>query len=216
MIREVAPNVYERRVHPEGVAWFLNTFLILTDQANIYIDSGLGSYALEDFDKIADPIKPNILIYTHYHFDHVWGSGALEFSKVIACEPFNTLLQDDFDLSYAYFKELKEGKVTCVYADTLIEYKTQIGPLTLYPAPGHTRDGLIIHDTRNNLVIVGDNLPDQGKGLLPEIEDSAAYMKTLLLIQSLQPKTLLGSHCDEVSAKQVEAMMKSLTSTVKV
>jgi len=216
MIREVAPNVYERRVHPEGVAWFLNTFLILTDQANIYIDSGLGSYALEDFDNIAEPSKPNILIYTHYHFDHVWGSGALEFSKVIACEPFNSLLQDDFELSYAYFKELKEGKVTCVYADTLIEYKTQIGPLTLYPAPGHTRDGLIIHDTRNNLVIVGDNLPDQGKGLLPEIEDSAAYLKTLLLIQSLQPKILLGSHCDEVSAKQVEVMMKSLTSTVKV
>jgi len=216
MIREVAPNVYERRVHPEGVAWFLNTFLILTDQANIYIDSGLGSFALEDFDKIADETKPNILIYTHYHFDHVWGSGALEFSKVIACEPFNALLQDDFELSYAYFKELKEGKVSCVYADTLIEYKTQIGPLTLYPAPGHTRDGLIIHDTRNNLVIMGDNLPDQGKGILPEIEDSAAIMKTLLLIQSLQPKILLGSHCDEVNAKQVEVMMKSLTSTVKV
>lgn len=216
MIREVAPNVYERRVHPEGVTWFLNTYLILTDQANVYIDSGLGSNALEDFDKIADPSKLNILIYTHYHFDHVWGSGALEFTKVIACDPFNTLLQDDFELSYAYFKELKEGKVTCVYADTLIEYKTQIGPLTLYPAPGHTRDGLILFDTRNNLVIMGDNLPDQGKGLLPEIEDSAAYMKTLLLIQSLQPKILLGSHCDEVSIKQIEVMMKSLTSTVKV
>jgi glyoxylase-like metal-dependent hydrolase (beta-lactamase superfamily II) len=216
MIREVAPNVYERRVHPEGVAWFLNTFLILIEQANIYIDSGLGSRALEDFDKIADETKPNILIYTHYHFDHVWGSGALEFSKVIACEPFNSLLQDDFELSYAYFKELKEGKVTCVYADTLIEYKTQIGPLTLYPAPGHTRDGLIIHDTRSNLVIVSDNLPDQGKGLLPEIEDRSAYMKTLLLIQSLQAKILLGSHCDEVNVKQLEVMMKSLTSTVKV
>ena len=216
MIREVAPNIYERRVHPEGVTWFLNTFLILTDLANVYIDSGLGSLALEEFDGLCDKDKTNILIYTHYHFDHVWGSGALEFSKVIACEPFNTLLQDDFDLSYAYFKELKEGEVSCVYADTLIEFKTQLGPLTLYPAPGHTQDGLIIHDTRSNVVIMGDNLPDQGKGLLPEITDREAYIKTLSLIQSLQAQTLLGSHCDDVDVKQIDAMMKSLTSAVKV
>ena len=216
MIKEIAPGIYERRVHPEGVDWFLNTYLIVLDQANLYIDSGLGSKAIEELSAFSESTKPNVLIYTHYHFDHVWGSGALSFAKVIACEPFNSLLQDDFELSYAYFKELQEGKVSAVYADTLIEYKTQVGPLTLYPAPGHTADGLIIHDTRTGLVFMGDNLPDDQKGLLPEISDPEAYLKTLLLVQSLHPKTLLGSHCDEVSADRLEPMLKSLPSRVKV
>jgi len=215
MIREIAPHVYERRVHPEGVTWFLNTFLITTDQANVYIDSGLGSRAIEDFKSFADPALPNILIYTHYHFDHVWGSGALSFAKVIACEPFNSLLQNDFELSYAYFKELQEGKVGCVFADTLIEYKTQLGPLTLLPAPGHTQDGLVIIDGRSKLAFMGDNLPDQGKGLFPELEDKEAYLKTLQAVKELQPKTLVGSHCDEVSPPQLDQIVKSLTSLKK-
>jgi hypothetical protein len=63
---------------------------------------------------------------------------------------------------------------------------------------------------------MGDNLPDDQKGLLPEISDPEAYLKTLLLVQSLHPKTLLGSHCDEVSADRLEPMLKSLTSRVKV
>lgn len=216
MIREVASHVYERRVKPEGVAWFINTFLIRLDQANIYIDSGLGSQAILDLQTFADPTKPNVLVYTHYHFDHVWGSGAIPFAKIIACDPFNELLQEDFDLSYAYYKEIQEGKVECVYADTLIQYKTQLGPLTLIPSPGHTKDGLCIYDSITGLIIMGDNLPDQGKGPLPEIDDLEAYLKTLETLKDLNAKMLLGSHCDEVKAEQLEAMLKSLTYPEKV
>lgn len=216
MIKEIAPQVYERRSQPEGLSWFINTFLICLDQANIFVDSGLGSKAIEELRVYCDNKKPDVLIYTHYHFDHVWGSGALNFSKIIACEPFNTLLQEDFNRSYAYFKEIKEGDVSCVYADTLIEYKTQLGELTLYPAMGHTQDGLIVHYPKVGLLFMGDNLPDQGKGLLPEINDDLAYRQTLELAKSLNPKTLIGSHCDEVSPSLLDSMLQSLTSMPSV
>lgn len=212
MIKEIAPQVYERRSQPEGVSWFINTFLICLDEANVFIDSGLGSQAIQELRVYCDDTKPDVLIYTHYHFDHVWGSGALTFAKIIACEPFNTLLQDDFDRSYAYFKEIKEGEVSCVYADTIIDFKTQFGDLTLYPAPGHTPDGLIIHHPKAGLLFMGDNLADQGKGLLPEITDELAYQKTLELALSLNVKTVIGSHCDEVHPSLIESMLKSLTS----
>jgi len=212
MIREISTHVYERRAHPEGVDWYINTFLICLDQANVFIDSGLGTQAIEEFIPYCDPKNPNILIYTHAHFDHVWGSKGTQFAKIIACEPFNTLLQEDFDRSYAYFKEIKEGEVSCVYADTLIEYKTQMGPLTFYPASGHTKDGLMIHYPEEGLLFMGDNLPDHGKGKLPELEDIEAYKKTIELAISLASKTVIGSHCDEQSSKALESIMKSLTS----
>ncbi len=216
MIREIAPHVYERRVYPEGVNWFLNTFLIRLDQANVFIDSGLGTQAIVDFENFRDPKKPNILIYTHHHFDHVWGTKALDFAKIIACEPFNRLLQEDYDLSYAYFKELKEGDVGCVFADTLIEYRTQIGPLTCYPAPGHTQDGLMIHYPSLDLLFMADNLPDQGKGLIPELQDHEAYVKTIQLAISLHAKTNLGSHHEPMNESQLESILKSLTSKLNV
>jgi len=216
MIRQISAHVYERRVHPEGVSWFINTFLICCDHANVFIDSGLGSQAIEDFLPYCDQNKPNNLIYTHYHFDHVWGSGALSFAKIIACEPFNRLLEEDFDRSHAYFKEIQEGTVTCVFADTLIDEKTQMGPLTLYPAPGHTQDGLMIHYPQDDLLILGDNLSDQGQGLTPELLDRDAYIKTIELAISLKVKTLCGSHCDEQSSMVLESILKSLTSTSSV
>ena len=211
MITEIAPHIYQRRVQPEGIAWFLNTFLIQLNQANVFIDSGLGSQTIIEMMDYCDPSKPNILIYTHHHFDHVWGSSALKFAKIIACEPFNRLLQDDFERSYAYYKELKEGDVSCVYADTLIEFKTQLGPLTLYPAPGHARDGLMIHVPQADLLIMGDNLPDQGQGLIPELDDPEGYLTTLRLAISLHAKTLIGSHCEPLDSSQLEIMLKSLT-----
>jgi glyoxylase-like metal-dependent hydrolase (beta-lactamase superfamily II) len=216
MIREIASHVYERRVQPEGLDWFINTFLICLEQANVFIDSGLGSKAIEELVPYADPKKPNILIYTHYHFDHVWGSKGASFAKIIACEPFNTLLQEDFELSYTYYKEIQEGEVACVYADTLIDYKTQMGPLTLYPAPGHTLDGLMIHYPLVGLLFMGDNLADHGKGNIPDLQDLEAYKKTVELALSLEPKTLIGSHCDEQSSKALESIMKSLTSIYSV
>ncbi len=216
MIKEIALHVYERRSQPEGLNWFINTFLICLDQANVFIDSGLGSKAIEELSIYRDDSKPNILIYTHYHFDHVWGSGALSFEKIIACEPFNALLQEDFDHAYAYFKEIKEGDVQCVYADTLIDFKTQLGELTLYPAKGHTQDGLIIHYPKLGLLFMGDNLPDQGQGLLPEINDEPAYRRTLELALTLNPRTLIGSHCDERGLSLLDSMLKSLTSLSSV
>jgi glyoxylase-like metal-dependent hydrolase (beta-lactamase superfamily II) len=216
MIREIASHVYERRVQPEGLDWFINTFLICLDQANVYIDSGLGSKAIEELVPYGDPNKPNILIYTHYHFDHVWGSKGASFAKIIACEPFNTLLQEDFELSYAYFKEIQEGEVACVYADTLIDYMTQMGPLTLYPAPGHTPDGLMVHYPQMGLLFMGDNLADHGKGIIPDLQDLEAYKKTIELAISLESKTLIGSHCDEQSSKALDSIMKSLTSLYSV
>lgn len=216
MIREIASHVYERRVHPDGVDWFINTFLICLDEANVFIDSGLGSKAIEEFIPYCDPKKPNVLIYTHYHFDHVWGSKGTTFAKIIACEPFNTLLQEDFDRSYAYFKAIQEGEVGCVYADTLIEYKTQMGPLTLYPAPGHTKDGLMVHYPEEGILFMGDNCADEGLGNIPELDDLEAYKKTIELTILLEPITLIGSHCDEQSAKALESIMKSLTSIQRV
>lgn len=210
MIKALAPNVYERHVIPEGTDWTLHHHLIVTNDANVFIDAGLGPRGMTELALYADPSKPHWLIYTHHHFDHVWGADALRFNRIIAADSFNELLMADYERALAYYKVLQEGPPACVYADTLIQYKTILGELVLYPAPGHTPDGLMVHVPALGFLFTGDNLPDHGKGPLPELDNREAYRKTLETMLHTQAHTLIGAHDDPRPLTDVTLLLKAL------
>lgn len=210
MIKALAPNVFERHVIPEGTDWTLYHHLIVTSEANVFIDAGLGPRGMTELALYADPSKPYWLIYTHHHFDHVWGAEALRFNRIIAGETFNDRLLADYEMSLAYYKSIQEGPAACVFADTLVQYRTLLGELVLIPAPGHTSDGLMIHVPSLGFLFTGDNLPDHGKGPLPDLEDPVAYRTTLESILRTQAHTLIGSHDEPRPATDVSILMKAL------
>jgi hydroxyacylglutathione hydrolase len=213
MIKAIAPTVFERHVIPEGTDWTLYHHLIITREANVFIDAGLGPRGMAELALYADPSKPHWLIYTHHHFDHVWGAEACRFSRIIASEAFNDCLMADYERSLAYFKSLQEGPAACVYADTLIQYKTVLGDVVLYPAPGHTVDGLMVHVPSLGFLFTGDNLPDRGKGPLPELEDADAYRLTLEIMIRTQAHTLIGAHDEPRPSTDAAILLKALNIT---
>lgn len=213
MIKALAPRVFERHVIPEGTDWTLYHHLIVTQDANVFIDAGLGPRGMIELALYADPSKPHWLIYTHHHFDHVWGADALRFNRIIAAESFNNRLLEDFGRSLAYFKSIQDGPAACVFADTLIQYKTLMGELVLIPAPGHTSDGLMVYVPALGYLFTGDNLPDHGKGPLPELEDPIAYRNTLEIIHRTQAHTLIGSHDEPRPVTDAAILMKALNSS---
>lgn len=210
MIKTIAPQVYERHVIPEGLDWTLRHHLILTHEANVFIDAGLGPLGMTELAQYANPSKPHWLIYTHHHFDHVWGAAALPFTRIIAASPFNERLTDDYAISLATYKEFQEGPPSCVPAETLINQVTPLGELILIPAPGHSSDGLMIHVPRLGLLFTGDNLPDQGKGPLPELEDPVAYRLTLEAMIHAKAHTLIGAHDEPQPLSEVDNALKAL------
>ena len=210
MIKALAPNVFERHVIPEGSDWTLYHHLVVTREANVFIDAGLGPRGVLELALYADPSKPHWLIYTHHHFDHVWGADALRFSRIIAAETFNERLSEDFDRSLAYYKSIQEGPAACIYADTVIQYRTLMGELVLIPAPGHSSDGLMVHVPSLGFLFTGDNLPDHGKGPLPELEDPVAYRATLEAMGRTQAHTLIGAHDDPRPATDAAILLKAL------
>ena len=212
MIKAIAPHLYERHVVLEGLDWTLRHHLILTHDANVFIDAGLGSNGMIELAHFADPSKPHWLIYTHHHFVHVWGAAALPFARIIAASTFNERLMEDYAISLAYYKELQEGSPSCVLAKTLIDRVTALGELVLIPAPGHSSDGLMIHLPNQGLLLTGDNLPDHGKGPLPELEDPVAYRDTLETILQTQAHTLIGAHDEPRPLSDVETLLKALNS----
>lgn len=210
MITSLYPNVFERHVTLDGVDWDLKHHLIITSEANVFIDAGLGPIGINALAQFADPSKPHWLIYTHHHFDHVWGAAALKFTRIIAASTFNQRLREDFAIALAYYKDLQEGTPACVLADTVIDQVTPMGDLVLIPAPGHTSDGLMIHVPNLGLLFTGDNLPDQGKGPLPELEDPVAYQSTLEAMIRTQAHTLIGAHDQAQPLSVVSTVLKAL------
>ncbi len=210
MIKAIAPNLFERHVVLEGLDWTLRHHLILTHDANVFIDAGLGPHGMIELAHYADPAKPHWLIYTHHHFDHVWGAAALPFTRIIAASTFNERLIEDYAISLAYYKELQEGSPSCVLAKTLIDRVTNLGELVLIPAPGHSSDGLMVHVPHLGFLFTGDNLPDQGKGPLPELEDPLAYRLTLKTMIQTKAHTLIGAHDEPQPLSVVENTLKAL------
>ncbi|TFG81310.1 MAG: MBL fold metallo-hydrolase [Erysipelotrichales bacterium] len=194
MIEQLAENIFARRINiPEG-NWPLITYLWVTTRYNLYLDAGLGEEAIIELSKFADPTKPDICIYSHSHFDHIWGAGVLEHPEIIAhvnfMKHYHGIEQDRIK-----YKPLAEGNNEVLLPTRLISTDTDLDDeILLLTAPGHTDDGLIVYNKKRHILFLGDVAADEGKDL-PEISGSCStYLSTLKKLRDLDIEFILCSH----------------------
>ncbi len=214
MIQKIHDTIYQRTVHPKNTTWYLNTHLIITDKHNIFIDSGLGKDSIMDFLPYTDSGKPNLLIVTHHHFDHVWGSGAIEFEHIYAHPLCDSLISQNFAKSVAEYGSLAEGSITFRKSDyNVIDNMVIDKRLRLIIAPGHTPDSIMIYDSLSQIFFIGDNIGDEGSGLIPELDCPVTeYLLTLEKAITYDPLSVASSHRTLSSNKLIKDALKTLTS----
>jgi len=214
MIQQIHDAVYQRTVHPKNTSWYLNTHLIITDKHNIFIDSGLGKDSITDFLPFTDSGKSNILIVTHHHFDHVWGSGAIEFEHIFAHPLCDSLISQTFAKSVAENGQLAEGSITFRKSDrTMIDDKVIDDRLRCIFAPGHTVDSIMIYDSQSQILFIGDNIGDEGAGLIPELDCPVTeYRATLEKALLCSPLSIASSHRALSGIRLIKDVLKTLTS----
>jgi glyoxylase-like metal-dependent hydrolase (beta-lactamase superfamily II) len=71
----------------------------------------------------------------------------------------------------------------------------------------------MIHVPALGFLFTGDNLPDHGKGPLPELTDPAAYRITLETMLHTQAHTLIGAHDEPRPLSDVPNLLKALNLT---
>lgn len=209
MITKIADGIYARKIIVAGEPWPLTTYLWITKNHNLYLDAGLGENALLELSEYADPSKKNTLLYSHYHFDHVWGGHALKDPEILAHRRFldhQTHLEKD-RLNLIRFAEGKnEIALPTRYIDEDVDFDDE---LRILHAPGHTDDGLMVYHKTLHILFMGDVAADEGRDL-PELAGSVdSYLATLKKLEGLRIKQILCSHRDPEDANYLNILMEN-------
>lgn len=142
--------------------------------------------------------RPLVVVYTHADWDHVWGTAALAPDLVVAHEHCREAMASDEDWEgcVAAYGGLASGAISRVLPDLTFGDRLSLpgAGLTLLAGPGHTKDSILVHDERDSLLFVGDDLEEPIPWL--QTTDLNAYVDTLGLIDALAPRLLLTSHSD--------------------
>ena len=167
--------------------WDLHLHLIIGENRNYLIDTGLGSESVAFIDAY---IKANnveqelIIINTHYHWDHIWGNHFYPDATIISHKLCYEQIVAKWDEMYEqYGVDFQKGTVlkslpNLTFTESLAFEDDHI---TLFFTPGHTIDGISVYDAQEGILNIGDNIGDDMEELLPNLEVS-----TDIFVQTLQ------------------------------
>ena len=197
---------------------FSDLAFITTSDGVVAIDAGTSQdrvkAALGDLDPPADGAISQ-LIFTHAHWDHVGGAGALRGpgTRVIAQAGFPAGLdREQGDRPpFRYFAGAAGSVPSAVVPDQLISQPTRLTvggtELFLYPAPGgETTDALMIHLPASGVLFAGDVLmPYLGQPFSAE-GSPEGLLESLAFIASLRPRLLIHGHATLTELFTAEAV----------
>ncbi len=204
---------------------FADLAFITTSDGTIAIDAGTTQdrvkAALGDLDLPADGAISH-LIFTHAHWDHIGGAGALAGpgTRVIAQAGFPGGLdreQDDRP-RFRYFTGAAGSVPPAVVPDQLISQPTALTAggteLVLYPTSGgETSDALMVYLPASGVLFAGDVLmPYLGQPVAGEGSPDG-LLETLAFISSLQPRLLIHGHTtltEQFTAEAVAGLQAAL------
>ncbi|MCF8018395.1 MBL fold metallo-hydrolase [Petrocella atlantisensis] len=158
--------------------------------------------------------KEVVVINTHFHWDHIWGNCAFENNKIVSHRLCKQWVKDQWKKQIVENGTYQMGNVQMVLPNITFEDRLEWDDrILLFHSPGHTTDSISVFDQETGLLIVGDNL--EMPLIYVEAWDLDAYIATLKIYTSLNPKEMTASHtlhieryCLEETIAYLEALKK--------
>ncbi len=207
---------------------FGNTFMVLTDEGNVIIDTSLPDMARRHNQNLTEISKAptRYIIFTHAHEDHTSGAGLWKQpdTQVIAQRQFVEMrqYQDRFAEFFAQRNAAQFGfdveraravarnrparvEPTILFDD---KYEFELGgtKFEIYHTPGETYDHLTVWLPQYKAAFVGDNFYASFpniytlRGTRPRW--ALDYIDSLNKVLALKPEILLPSHGDSIAGSE--------------
>lgn len=219
MFTEVAPQIYtvDHAVAEGKNAVLLGRRAALAIDTGTYVEEG---QALVDFIR-GQGYRPNRLLYTHGHGDHILGSEAFRLAHDVGASQMTAATEIDLEVM-AHAKTPVEmrrllpalahrggttpddlaGRIlwpTLTFRDELF---LDLGDLHLhvFPTSGHSQDGVSVYVEEHKLLIAGDAVVT---GIVPAIGDgdSRTLEATLHRLQARRIEILVPGHGPVIHGK---------------
>lgn len=183
--------------HTTFDGWDLNMYLIRGKQHDFIIDTGLGAPHAEEMRGYLSPVKPTVVINTHYHWDHIWGNGALPGAVIVGHALCRERIQTQWDDMIRNKSEYCLGDVSMALPDLVFTgelYYPEDGVRLIY-TPGHTIDSISVLDETDGVIHAGDNVGDTMEEIVPSLYcDRQYYLDTLTKYADLDFDTCVSGH----------------------
>jgi glyoxylase-like metal-dependent hydrolase (beta-lactamase superfamily II) len=142
-----------------------HVYSIIADHHVFVIDTYLGASYLESILKYLKDFRETrktVIINTHYDWDHIWGNAAFPNALFIAHEYFPKQLELHFeDQLIENQKYIRDDVKLPTPNITFSKKMTFLGEgIEIFHSPGHTSDSISIYDSREEVLIVGDNVEE--------------------------------------------------------
>ena len=161
----------------------LNIGLILGNQYNYIIDTGLGSGSIDPIlEYIGSTAKPFIVVNTHSHWDHIWGNFMFPNSTIIS-SPLCYQLEDKYwERAIEELGHNIDDTVERCLPNLTFEGKLYFpaDDITIFTSPGHTADSISVYDGVDKVLYAGDNIGDTEDTPVPYIETSLEIFRDLI------------------------------------
>ena len=199
---------------PMGQSYDLNIGLIIGDQYNYVIDTGLGSGSVEPlFDYLCDDAKPIIVVNTHCHWDHIWGNWVFKDSIIIAHAYCRARIDRYWNEAILEYSGSMDGEVRKCLPNVVIEdflYFPDDGVRIFY-TPGHSIDCISIFDEVDKVLYAGDNIGDTAEVIVPFISTSPEIFKdTIGKYRRIDFETCISGHNKPQGTDITDLMESSL------
>jgi hydroxyacylglutathione hydrolase len=142
-----------------------HVYTMIGDHHVFVIDTYLGKSYIEPILAYLNDFRETrrtVIINTHYDWDHIWGNAAFPHGLFIAHEFFSKQLGLHFENQLnENHKYVKDDFLMPIPNITFSDRITFIGEgLEIFHSPGHTSDSISIYDSKDEVLIVGDNVEE--------------------------------------------------------
>lgn len=191
--------------------------LVITSQGAVLIDTlpfPIEAEHILEFLSRRGSTGLRYIIYTHYHADHIYGATIFPDVPIIAHARCRQRLLTMGEAGLAAAREeapdllanvvIRLPEITLDDGEMLLALGDKT--LRLFPAPGHSDDGLAVYVEEDQVLFAGDALMP-----IPTIVDGdpEVLKETLRKFQALEPESIVQGHGEVILRGEVQDTLKA-------
>jgi cyclase len=189
-----------------------NIYVLEAGRRLLVCDTYLGPDALRPaLAGLLQDVREVVVVNTHADWDHVWGNCLFPGARIIGHRLCRERLKEIGETDLSKFARWQRGPIMLVPPTVTFEDRLDLPEfdVQLFFTPGHTPDSISLYDSKDRVLVVGDN----AERPIPSCIDPAnleAHVDSLAQYLTYDFETVVPGHGELLSEANIRADIEYL------